>query len=526
MAQLTWREVQAPNLSTRDMALASNQIGQSFDRLGELLIRREDNLRKDATDTAATGVLLARNEKEAQAAAAAAMADPNKRINRREIAELLNPTIAALQQREEAGDRLLGIRAHNLYGQYMPELQAAQFAANGERLAALRAQVGDSPEALRWLADSSDEGWAAWNAGDTSRHKAADRTTTERGQDLSHAGVMAQVGVARQRLALERQEAEERRRKEADKDRLTTDSERIARNFVSKIKPGEYATAEDAKVVLARAMQGRKIPTELSDAILNGVTGQFNARFGLTGDEQSDLGALPGTAGRTDAMVAQAAIRDRAFRANPGLAIQQRVSEMGEDYIKELTLPGVAAKLKKAGLGGQADAYVEQALGSGASLAELDAMADVSPIRGPGFWRTSLEHITKRGAAGALVGGSTTAWTGPGAGLGAAVGGGVGGLYGLGEGTYDWYTGSQRRAASIMDNLRDRPVIEQQRVDMQGKLQRFDEPTRRLARLEAFAKQEKATYGQVSEETKEELRIAERQLKEAARASYTQGQKK
>ena len=61
MAALTWRNVDAPQLDTRGIALAGQNITQSFDRMGQMLMQREAALRAEATNKALAAGMATRH---------------------------------------------------------------------------------------------------------------------------------------------------------------------------------------------------------------------------------------------------------------------------------------------------------------------------------------------------------------------------------------------------------------------------------------------------------------------------------
>jgi hypothetical protein len=108
MAALTWREVSAPQLSTRDLALAGQTVTTGFDRLGAMLNAREEALRTQATDAAIAERL--------------AIQDPNKlgqinltgldrRVNARALVEADNQHQVNLAERMRNQEELTQMQA-------------------------------------------------------------------------------------------------------------------------------------------------------------------------------------------------------------------------------------------------------------------------------------------------------------------------------------------------------------------------------------------------------------------------------
>lgn len=151
MAQLTWREVQAPNLSTRDMALAGNQIGQSFDRLGELLIRREDNLRKDATNSAAAAAYMAGTPEEIAALRSQQFANLDPRVDRLAYAQALGLAQNQMTERLKAQGEIDQIESQRWGGVFAGRMVDAAGDGNRAELDRIRAEMEADEKAKKYL---------------------------------------------------------------------------------------------------------------------------------------------------------------------------------------------------------------------------------------------------------------------------------------------------------------------------------------------------------------------------------------
>ena len=127
---LTWREVTAPKLDTRDLAYAGQAIGASFDKLGDMFIKREENLRTEATDAAIARAL--------------ANSDPNqkldltgldKRVNAKDLAVAANAHINGLIQREQQREQMLDAQADAKYGYLQDPMMKAVLAGQDPKAA-------------------------------------------------------------------------------------------------------------------------------------------------------------------------------------------------------------------------------------------------------------------------------------------------------------------------------------------------------------------------------------------------------
>lgn len=117
MAQLTWRNIEAPNISTRDLALANQTINASFGQLAQTLRDREAALRKEAEDQLAVGVYTAKDNTGIDAAIQRALTgNTRERAAARAIAELGNTQRDALMGRQKTQNELDLFQAQRLFG--------------------------------------------------------------------------------------------------------------------------------------------------------------------------------------------------------------------------------------------------------------------------------------------------------------------------------------------------------------------------------------------------------------------------
>lgn len=166
MAQITWRNVDAPQLSTRDIALAGEQVTAGFDRFAQALATREANLRTKATD-AAIGARLAIQDPTQLGQIDTASLDP--RVNMRALLEADNQHRNALIQRAQQNEQLLNSQAMAQFAsEGIPLLLAAR---NGDKgaIAAVESRSANDPGFARWVGNMSDEVLSAWQDGEMFR---------------------------------------------------------------------------------------------------------------------------------------------------------------------------------------------------------------------------------------------------------------------------------------------------------------------------------------------------------------------
>lgn len=133
---LTWREVTAPKLDTRDLALAGQSIGASFDKLGDMFIKREENLRTEATDAAIARALALQDPDAVSKLASQGVAGLDKRVNARSYMEALGLRQNQLIDTAKKNEEYLNLKA---VGELGDEGQAfVSMFAKGDREGALK----------------------------------------------------------------------------------------------------------------------------------------------------------------------------------------------------------------------------------------------------------------------------------------------------------------------------------------------------------------------------------------------------
>ena len=149
MAQLTWREVQAPQLSTRDLALAGQTMLSGFDRLSATLSNREEALRKEATDKAIASRLI---QQDPNAMGQLDLTGLDRRVDLRALAEVDNNHRAQLVERQRANEELLDRQANSQYGAVIAGLADAALTGDANAEATLKAGRENDPMFARALA--------------------------------------------------------------------------------------------------------------------------------------------------------------------------------------------------------------------------------------------------------------------------------------------------------------------------------------------------------------------------------------
>lgn len=273
MAQITWRNVDAPQLSTRDIALAGEQVTAGFDRFAQALATREANLRTKATD-AAIGARLAIQDPNQLGQVDPALLDP--RVNMRALLEADNQHRNALIQRAQQNEQLLDAQASAKFAsEGIPLLQAAQ-AGDTAAVKAINDRAAGDPMFARWLGTMSSDVASAFDTGADNRRGDA-QLQQQRESDA------ARIGLERSRLALAQREAE---RIEADRAAQTAGIE-FAEKWMSDDRTA--ASTQDAVANLVKREDFLKLPEPAQNAALARITDVNRGRDALMRVTADDL---------------------------------------------------------------------------------------------------------------------------------------------------------------------------------------------------------------------------------------------
>ena len=348
---LTWREVTAPKLDTRDLAYAGQAIGASFDKLGDMFVKREQNLRAEATDAAIARAL--------------ANSDPNqkldltgldKRVNAKELAVAANAHINGLIQREQQREELLDQQALAQFGKYNT-LRAKNILDGVDEFAGVSAEDLANPAWSRYLGQVDKS--SLFDERIDNQHQTAALQETARGHDLSYKANMAQVGVQQQRLAMERDRYNRQLAEETAAKKLGTDAVAWTERYLSHPRMRQM-TPDQALIELKKTDTWAKMSPER-----RGVIGQLikpraeelqalPEQYALPG--RSDYGNLRVLAdqlsGKADAAIGM--VQRDAMRNNPGAYF---ISLAQDKKYADATPASVAAAYDKLGYNFANDRY-------------------------------------------------------------------------------------------------------------------------------------------------------------------------
>lgn len=302
MATLTWREVQAPQLSTRDLALAGQTMVSGFDRLGQVLANRAESLRKKATGQAVAQAYMAQDPAAIAQLRAQGLDGLDPRVDPLVYAQALSTAESQLMERQRANEELLGLQADSQFGTVIAGLADAALSGDANAEAALKAGRENDPMFARALARhyATITGF---------RDDRTDNVLEERrfGEDV-RSNKATEAGNAAERALRAREiNARERAQREADEGfRMGQD---LARDY----------RLEDLASARAKLHDDKRF-TALSPTQQRGVLEAFDAAHAaLTAETSGTRGGLPNPSARLLALeaegnAAEGRARDPALR--------------------------------------------------------------------------------------------------------------------------------------------------------------------------------------------------------------------
>lgn len=110
MAELTWRNVDTPQLNTRDIAIGGAALVSSFDRLGAMLQDRQTATNREATDAAIAEKLALQDPEAVKAALAAGVQGLGRNVDPLEYMKALGAHSGQLTERAMNQEQLLTLQ--------------------------------------------------------------------------------------------------------------------------------------------------------------------------------------------------------------------------------------------------------------------------------------------------------------------------------------------------------------------------------------------------------------------------------
>lgn len=387
MAQLTWRNVDAPQGSIRDLALAGQQITGAFDRFGQMLADRETRLRKDATDAQVAQAYMAGTPEEIAAIRARGLEGLDRRVDRAAYARALGEAENDIVTRSVNREELLGLQANAQMGDeqahYLSLLGqgdragAAAYAAEQARL---------NPDMWSRVAyGTQKEGETVFDNYDTRRMTGERDAETARSNRADEANARTQTAIQGQRLALEKRSIalQEQQREQALA--AATAGRNMARN-------------PDMDRATAMKWAADNLSPTQQDQFASSFDGYLKTYAGLSPDQQNQVTAANAPLVQAkDALAGKRAAAVAANRANrPDIDAVERYRNdpsyakmKPEDAIAALDgninlFTATGGVLNPASWGG-ADGLYRQLRAEGLSPGEIVAGLD-SGYGGRGFW--------------------------------------------------------------------------------------------------------------------------------------------
>lgn len=219
MAQLTWRNVDAPQGSIRDLALAGQQITGAFDRFGQMLADRETRLRKEATDAQVAQAYMAGTPEEIAALRARGLEGLDRRVDRATYAQTLGAVENQLLERTKVREEVANLQAFAQMGDEQAHYVSLLGQGRRDEANAFAAQMAEqNPDMWGRVAyDTAKEGETIHDKFDNRRMTGERDAETARKNRADEANARRQTAIQAQRLALEQQSVnlQEQQRKEA-----------------------------------------------------------------------------------------------------------------------------------------------------------------------------------------------------------------------------------------------------------------------------------------------------------------------
>lgn len=378
---LTWRNVDAPNIDVRGLALATQGVTGGLDRLSELFMNRELEARRVATDTGIADVLRMQDP----AALAAAMqngqigaADPRGRVDQRAVLEAAHAQRSNLISTGLQNENLLNSRAQAEFGTRIAGLRRAAEAGDPAAQQAYQAEMEANPEFGRVALEAEQQRSAGYGLFEGRQRKDTEFAYgQERDQESDRQWQMkfdADRAAEAARLSLQRRELESRENERGNAGLAVS----LGRTLSAEYGGNVNLAMRDERV------EQLKTPQQLAafEATFNRYGEADAAPTGITQKATEDFDARVG--GKVAAAtVAAAGARNQAIRTPAAQAIQYLAQK---DTDRTLAMqsgqPGPATpdfrevqeRINAVRRGPDAG-WMRQKMADGYTLAELDAAA-------------------------------------------------------------------------------------------------------------------------------------------------------
>ena len=307
MAALTWREVSAPQLSTRDLALAGQAMTQGFDRLGQALANREESLMKKATDQAIAARLV---QQDPNAMGQLDLTGLDRRVDLRALVEADNDHRAQLVERQRANEELLNSQSDSQFGTVIAGLADAALAGDANAEATLKAGRENDPMFARALARHYEKITGFRDTGADNRREDGKAAEEVRNNNLTDARGRAEIALRTREVS-----TRERIQRESDEGFLL--GQTLARDY-------RLFDIDSARAKL----QDNDRFLKLTPTQQRGVLESFDrAHAALTAETTGTRGGLPDPSAHLRALEAEGNRAENQAR-DPTLAALRRTGEL------------------------------------------------------------------------------------------------------------------------------------------------------------------------------------------------------
>ena len=246
MAALTWREISAPQMSTRDLGLAGVSIADAFRNMGQVFIDRETRLRSDATNNALSTV-LANQDRNAKLD----LAGLDSRVDKAALARAFNDHVTGLVTRGKNQEELAGMEALAKYGTALNMFRAGRmdgsFGGSWEDFGQLKGLdvadqgFGRAGATLTDLDDIIDKRIDNLGEAETRTETALSNRAREADAAAGRRVQMAELGMRREEFNARMRDQRERDQLEKFGVGIQDDMKRLSGEFIKRNIGGEEA---------------------------------------------------------------------------------------------------------------------------------------------------------------------------------------------------------------------------------------------------------------------------------------------
>lgn len=378
MAQLTWQNIAAPKLDTRDLALANRTVSDAFSRFGTVLSDRV-TAQRDERGNALKAQGLAMNTPEELAAFIASNPGADQNIDHAGLLEGLRNYQAQQTQQIGAQEDLSNKQALTQRAGFIAKAYDA--ALNGDEVAyaSLQTEAETDPMAARALGQINDQiiglkGERIDNVRDDSR--LAGDQTHQRNQDAND---RARTGIAAASAAMQRTafaQSQTDRKEAKDKEASGDAAIKAGRDYANTLSLGDGNMLTDGLRYLYDQPAYKNASAANQEKMASGYTKRSGELLTDTvrSSTSPDAIAVARTVALGNSTISQVnnELDARFRRANPTMALSLDASKPEN---KDATRAAVIAKLTGSDID-DPEQFVSDRLQRNNTLAEMSAMAD------------------------------------------------------------------------------------------------------------------------------------------------------